>query len=140
LATTDDDDLAKGCLDRLVGRGYDADIEAYLKRRLPHLEDRDRKELLAYETKLGWTRLHAAVDLGLPEFVEVALKEKVPVDARGRDGRTALHTAAANGNAAIVELMLDAKANPNIKDAKGRTPLDLAKQKERLAVIKLLEK
>src|SRR5262249_38804181 len=35
LAKTDYDYLAKGCLNRLVGRGYDADIEAYLKRRLP---------------------------------------------------------------------------------------------------------
>jgi ankyrin repeat protein len=128
LAKTDYDYMAKGCLDRLVGRGYDAEIEAYLKRRLPHLEGRDRKELLAYEAKLGWTRLHAAVNLGVLEFVESTLRNNVPVNARARDGRTALHVAAADGRAAVVEVLLKAKADPNVKDEKGRLAVELAAQ------------
>jgi hypothetical protein len=137
LTKTNDDYMAKGCLDRLVGRGYDADIEAYLKRRLPQVKDRYRKELLAYESKLGWTRLHAAVDLGVNEYVESALAEKVPVNARGRDGRTALHIAASMGKTDLVSVLLAHKADRNLRDEKGQTPLDLASG---TAVIKLLEK
>jgi ankyrin repeat protein len=138
LAKTDDDYMAKGCLDRLVGRGYDPEIGAYLKRCLPRLQGRDRKQLLAYETKLGWTRLHAAVDLDVLEFVQRALEEKVPVDARGRDGRTALHIAAADGKAAGVELLLNAKANPNIKDEKGRLAIQLAAHEDHTTIVHLL--
>jgi ankyrin repeat protein len=138
LAKTDDGYMAKGCQDRLVGRGYDADIEAYLKRRLPQVKEPKRKEILAYEAKLGWTRLHAAIDLGVLELVENALKEKVPVDARGRDGRTALHIAAGDGKAAAVEVLLKAKANPNIKDNKGRLAVVLAAQEDHAAIVRLL--
>jgi ankyrin repeat protein len=138
LAKTDDDYLAKGCLDRLVGRGYDAEIEAYLKRRLPRLKERDREELLAFEPKLGWTRLHAAVDLNVLELIENALKEKVPVDAQGRDGRTALHVAGGEGKAAAVEVLLRAKANPNLKDKKGRLAIQLAAHEDHAAIVRLL--
>jgi ankyrin repeat protein len=138
LAKTDDDYMAKGCLDRLVGRGYDADIEAYLKRRLPLLKGGEQEQLRAYEAKLGWTRLHAAVDLDVSELIETALEEKVPVDARGRDGRTALHIAAADGKAAAVERLLEAKANPNIKDKKGLLAVQLAAQEGDATIVRLL--
>jgi ankyrin repeat protein len=138
LAKTDDDDMAKGCLDRLVGRGYDAEIEAYLKRRLPLLKDRDRKELLSYEGKLGWTRLHAAANLGLMQFVEDALRDKVPINARARDGRTSLHIAAADGKTGIVELLLKAKANPNIKDENGRIAVQLAAYEDHSDIVRRL--
>jgi len=138
LAKTDDDYTAKGCLDRLVGRGYDSEIEAYLKRRLPRLKERHHKELLAYEGKLGWTRLHVAADLGLIEFVEDALKGNIPADAQGRDGRTSLHIAAADGKAEIVELLLKAKANPNIKDKKGGLAVQLAAYEDHSEVVRRL--
>ena len=102
LAKTDDDDLAEACFMRLVGRGYDADIVRYLKRRLPLVPERDRESLLKFQMKLGWTRLHAAVDLGIVEIAQREITNKVVVDAQGRDGRTALHVAAEMGNGAIV--------------------------------------
>lgn len=126
LAETDDDYMAEGCLNRLVGRGYDVDIEAYLKRRLPKVEKRDRKDLEAYQSKLGWSRLHAAVELNVPELIEAALKDKLDVNARGKDGRTALHMAAAAGKMEAVELILMAKAEPNVKDGQGRLAVQLA--------------
>src|SRR5262249_34994963 len=98
----------------------------------------NRKTLRAYEAKLGWTRLHAAVDLGVPELVEGALKEKVPVDAKGRDGRTALHLAAADGKAAIVEALLNSKADPNLKDGEGRSAVGLAAREDHAAIVRLL--
>ena len=45
------------------------------------------------------------------EFVEQALKDMAPVDARGRDGRTALHVAAGAGKGAAIQILLDAGAS-----------------------------
>lgn len=42
----DDDYLANACMKRLVGRGYDADIERYCSRRLPLLQEKRDKEYL----------------------------------------------------------------------------------------------
>ena len=135
---TNDDYMAEACMRRLVGRGYDADIEAYLKRKLPAAKDDDRDELLKIQAKLGWTRLHQAVDLGVVELVERELKAKVPVDARARDGRTALHLAAADGKAAIVEVLLTAKADVGSKDGNGRLAVQLAAQQDYPAIVRKL--
>ena len=45
--------MAEGCLNRLVGRGYDADIEAYLNRRLPQVTGEDREDLKKYAEAKG---------------------------------------------------------------------------------------
>jgi ankyrin repeat protein len=138
LAKIDDDRAAKSCLDRLVGRGYDADIEAYLKRRFPSPSDYDPCELQRYQAKLGWTRLHAAVELDIVELLERALRDKPAIDAQGRDGATALHLAAASGNQENVKLLLAAKANPNIKDVQGRLPAAIAGFRDHAPVVRLL--
>ncbi len=126
LAKTDDDYMAEGCINRLVGRGYDTDIEAYLKRRLPKMEPDDREEFKEFEAKRGWTRLHAAVELNVSDLIEAALKDKLDVNARGKDGRTALHLAAAEGKAEGIDLLLKAKADPNVKNAQGKIAVQLA--------------
>jgi ankyrin repeat protein len=138
LAKTDDDYMAEGCLSRLVGRGYDADIEAYLKRRLSRVKERDRGDLKRFEAKLGWTRLHAAVELNVPEVIEAALLDKLDVNARGRDGRTALHLAAADGKVEAVKLLLKAKANVNVKDGQGRLAIQLAARADHPEVVRRL--
>jgi ankyrin repeat protein len=138
LAKTDDDYLAKGCLDRLVGRGYDIEIEAYLKRRLPVLKEADRGDLRAYEPKLGWTRLHAAVDLGVPEWIDQAIRDKTPVNARAKDGRTALHVAALLGKVGAARMLLEAKADPNIQDGKGALAVQLAADADHAEIVRLL--
>ena len=136
LVKTNDDFLAKGCLDRLVGRGYDDEIDAYLKRRLPKQKDQYHKDkLLKYKAKLGWTRLHASVDLDVREIVETVLKQKVPVDTQARDGRTALHIAADNGKTEIIEILLAANANPNIKDRENQLPVQLAAHNDYTSVV-----
>jgi ankyrin repeat protein len=138
LAKTDDDYVAAGCIDRLVGRGFDKEIEAYLKRRLPLLDKDDRDYLLAYEAKLGWTRLHAAVALGIPECVEQAIRDKTPMDSRARDGRTALSVASKLGKVAITRMLLDAKADPNIKDGKGCLALQAAVDEDHVEIARML--
>lgn len=138
LAKTDDYSMARGCLNRLVGRGYDADLEAFLKRSVPKMDMQDREEAKKYETKIGWTRLHAAVDLGVPELIEAALKDKLDVNSRGKDGRTALHMAAADGKTEAVEMLLKAKADPNVKNARGKLAVQLAAFADHAEVVRRL--
>jgi hypothetical protein len=139
LSKTDDDFMAQGCLDRLIGRGYDADIEAYIQRRLPDLKKGDDHwNIQPYQSRLGWNRLHASVHFGVVEYVEATLQQKPDVNARGRDGRTPLHLASAEGKQAIVKILLQAQANPNIKDGEGKLPVQLAAFEDYPAVVRLL--
>lgn len=82
-------------VDRLAGRGCDAEIEAFVQRTLTTVPAGDRRYVEEFRSKLGFTRLHVAVELRSPYLIEAALKMKSDVSARGKDGRTALHTAAA---------------------------------------------
>ncbi len=139
LVKTDFGYMASGCMNRLAGRGYDTEMEGYLRRRLAEAkDDRERKFFSEYQSKLGWTRLHAAVDLGVTRIVEAAINEKSPVDKQARDGRTALHLAAAAGQTTSVELLLKAKANPNIKDDAKQLPIQLAAREDHIAIVRLL--
>ncbi len=57
-----DDYLALACMRRLVGRGYDAAIEKYCRRRIPQLNGEDRIELEKMLDRLGWNLVHVAVE------------------------------------------------------------------------------
>lgn len=138
LLATDDHSLAKGCLDRLVGRGFDGDIKAYLKRQLPRATEHERGVLKGYEGKLGWTRLHAAIDLRVPERVETALRDRPDVNGRAEDGRAALHLAAAAGDAVATDLLLNAKADPNVKNGRGELAVELASRADHGDVVRRL--
>ncbi|HMB56258.1 MAG TPA: ankyrin repeat domain-containing protein [Arenimonas sp.] len=58
-----------------------------------------------------------------PAGVQLLLRHKARVDARGLEQRTALMQACACGNADIVGVLLDAGADRNAHDAQGLTPL-----------------
>lgn len=138
LAKTDSVYMGFICMNRLAGRGYDADIEAHLKRQLPVIEERYRDSFKEYEAKFGWTWLHKVVQLDIPDLIELAIKDTTDVNAKAKDGRTALHVAAAEGNFGAVQQLLASNADRKAKDEKGRTPLDLAKERKHTAVVKLL--
>lgn len=67
--------------------------------------------------------------------VQLLLKLKAKVDARGRDGRRALHEAALAGHEAIVDALLAAGADPIAADDHGRTPLHEAARGGHLALL-----
>lgn len=58
-----------------------------------------------------------------PAGVQLLLRHKARVDARGTGQRTALMQACAAGNAEVAGLLLDAGADRNAHDAEGMTPL-----------------
>ena len=85
---------------RLVGRGFDAEIEAYYHRQM---ED-------GTLSRAGWTPLHVAASRGQLERLTELLHER-QVNASAKDGRTPLHVAAAEGKPQVVKLLLDAGAD-----------------------------
>ncbi|HEX5693305.1 MAG TPA: ankyrin repeat domain-containing protein, partial [Arenimonas sp.] len=58
-----------------------------------------------------------------PAGVQLLLRHKARVDARGHGQRSALHLACAAGNADVVGCLLDAGADRNARDSEGATPL-----------------
>ncbi|MFT3808120.1 ankyrin repeat domain-containing protein [Arenimonas sp.] len=58
-----------------------------------------------------------------PVGVQLLLRHKARVDARGQGQRTALMQACAVGNADVVSALLEAGADRNAQDAERRTPL-----------------
>lgn len=126
MSKTEDLQVSFALVDRLAGRGFDADIEAFIARMLKKVPAEDRRYIEGFRSKVGFTRLHIAVDLQSSYLIEAALKMKLAVNARSKDGRTALHIAAAQYDEDTVKLLLKAKANPNLKDNDGRTPMEHA--------------
>jgi len=126
MAETKDLQVSFALVDRLAGRGCDAEIEAFIQRMLMTVAAEDRRYIEAFRSKLGFTRLHVAVELRSPYLIEAALKAKLDVNARSKDGRTALHIAAARDDGGTVDLLLKAGANANLKDNDGRTPMEQA--------------
>lgn len=121
--------LARACIKRLVGRGHDAEIEAYCRNRLPDLLD-----------KIGWTPLHVAVDRNDIDQARGLLQEGAKPSAPARNGQGPLHLAAEAGNLEMVRLLIEAGADLNPKDRNGLTPVQLAVQNEFLDVVRFLTK
>jgi ankyrin repeat protein len=129
--------LAWSCMERLVGRGYDADIERYCRRRIAANAD-DAVKLRPLLDKLGWTPLHVAADRRDRDGLRELLADKVDVNARARDGRTPLHVAAAGGDAVIVAMLVKAGALLDAKNSAGQTPVQMASFEDRVEVVRFL--
>jgi ankyrin repeat protein len=75
-----------------------------------------------------------------PAGVQLLLRHKARVDARGAGQRTALMHACAAGNVDIAGVLLDAGADRNAHDAEGMTPLlDAARGGHAAAVLRLAQ-
>jgi ankyrin repeat protein len=70
-----------------------------------------------------------------PVGVQLLLRHKARVDARGFEQRTALMQACASGNVDVVGALLDAGADRNAHDAHGITPLLDAARNAQLEVV-----
>jgi ankyrin repeat protein len=124
LATIrDDDQLALVCMDYLAGRGLDADIEAYCRRRQEKL---DQEDVAKVRQKMRWTPLHAAVARRNGPLVQRLLAAGSRPDARARNGDTSLHLAARAGDELILRQLVAGKPNLNLKGAAGLTPVQEA--------------
>jgi ankyrin repeat protein len=138
LAKTTDGTTALACAQRLVGRGHDAEIEAYA-RKIETLRDKSyREDFKALVAKSAWTPLHAAVWRGHEERVAELIREGAKVNAAAKDGRTPLHVAAAAGNAGAVTPLVASGADLGAKDAAGRTPVEIASAAGDAATVRAL--
>jgi hypothetical protein len=128
----DDDGLALSCMERLVGRGFDDEIENYAKGRP------GSNELRAMTARAGWTRLHVAVSRGNADDLAELLRRGETPGAAAKDGMTALHLAAAAGDDGLAKLLLDAKAPPDAKNKLDESPALLASRHNHHSTVRLL--
>ncbi|GAU98765.1 hypothetical protein RvY_09868 [Ramazzottius varieornatus] len=93
---------------------------------------------LGRQSKIGWTAVHAATDMGLHETVKLLLKNNARIDVFDDQGKAALHIAAENGFVEILDLLLRSKAFVNSKTRSGFSALHLATMKGHTEMIHLL--
>jgi ankyrin repeat protein len=138
LGNSDIDDIqALACIAYLAGRGFDADIEKYYRRRHDQLEDKERESV---RDRLGWTPLHAAVAHGQGDLVRRLLAGGARADARSRNGDTPLHLAVRAGDDRLLTQLLGRKVNTDVKGRTGLTPIQEAARKDRDDAVLLLRK
>ena len=87
---------------------------------------------------LGYTPLHAAVDLGDASLVAFLLGRQAPIDFSSSDGATALHRAAMKGNFVLTSLLIERGALLNVQTKDGYTALHYAVQEGHDEVVNLL--
>ena len=127
LRCKDDDGLALACIERLVGRGYDVEIEAYCRRRMNgEPSEAARLRLEEALAKVGWTPLHVAVKRDDLKTIVRLLNGGAEAGPPARDGTTPLHLAAALGREEYARLLVEAGAPPDAKDKDGLTPVQFA--------------
>jgi ankyrin repeat protein len=136
LRTTKIDCVAATCIEHLIGRGFDDQIEPYLKARGNRKDLKDAAQ--TFRTKQGWTRLHLAVEKKYLERIRAWIGAQKDLNVSARSGVTPLHLAAAAGSQNIVALLLGAGARVNEKNKAGETPLQLAVKDDHLEVARLL--
>jgi len=135
----DEDRLGLACTKRLIGRGYDAEIETYCRRQLQQLtEEWEKRPFQEVLDRLGWTRLHVAVDQDNLDVARMLSRDKAVVNAAARDGKTPLHLAATAGRLELVQILADAGAALDHKDKAGLTPVQLAVRHDHLEVVRFL--
>jgi ankyrin repeat protein len=122
----ENEDLAFACMYRLIGRGYDDDIERFCKSE-PQRPGREQEgPRTKWLRNLGWSLVHVEADRGKKSGMKKLIADGADVNAKARDGSTPLHVAALNGHQEIVEMLIAAKADVNALDRSGKSPADCA--------------
>lgn len=138
LAKTTDESLALACMKRLIGRGFDAEMEAWYRRHEKVINEYTKNEFKEILEKAGWSSLHVAVWRGESERLMELLREGAKVNARAKDGQTPLHVAAAAGNIQAIKPLLAAGADQKATNSQGLTPVGLASFKSNIATVREL--
>jgi ankyrin repeat protein len=138
LRATKDDDLALGCMRRLVGRGFDDDIKQYCDgRKRMDFHDEDLDEMLSCH---GWSRLHVAVDRGHRERIEKWIADGKDISPQGKSGDTPLHVSVRRGELDLVMRLVEAKAKLDLRNGMGLCPVQMAVADDRIEIAQSLLK
>ncbi len=86
------------------------------------------------------TALHAAIESGDEEIVNLLLNHGANVDAANAHGETPLFIAASMGKKPLVARLLQLKADPSIRDINGQSAIDAAKEANHPEVVEMLKK
>lgn len=97
----------------------DSDIFKFLLREFP--------DIAATPDRLGWSLLHTAAEMNLPDILELLLVEfKMDVNQPGHDQNTPLYLASSRGNIHAMRTLISNGANVNQTALSGHTPLHAA--------------
>ena len=105
---------------------------------------KEKQSLINKGNEDGWTPLHLAAALNVPDIVETLLSHDAQDDsnsepaanAQNKAGSTPLHVAAAKArDPEIVRLLLEHRADPWLRNKKGQLPFDLAEKNKNLREI-----
>lgn len=125
--------IAIACVNHLVGRGFDDDVEDLLR------QSKGIEEAASmFARKRGWTRLHVAVERKHIEHVEQWLASGDDVDTTSCSGDTPLHVAAASGNTDLIAVLLKGGATLDRKNHSQQGPLQLAVKYDHLEAAQML--
>jgi cytohesin len=138
VSIKEDDDLALACMKRLVGRGYDKEIEHYCRRRLAERYVFERDALRRALDRLRYTRLHVAVERGQTDLAAALLKNGAAANAAARNGKTPMQIAVARGDVGLVRVLLDGGAARDRRGPGGLTPAQQAVRAGQDDVVRLL--
>lgn len=100
------------------------EVISYLKRKR-----KDYLSILNLLNNKGWNCLFETIDStenGLPEIVEVLIKNGIEINYKDPKGITALHLSAYKGQDDNVDLLIKHKSDINALDNLGRSPIFLA--------------
>lgn len=86
----------------------------------------------------GVTALHAAVEKGNPEIVQMLLDKGADAKARAKVGWTPIHVAAMTGDVATAKVLISRGADINTVNDEGKTPVHRAVHWKRREFIKYL--
>jgi ankyrin repeat protein len=134
------DSIALACMDRLVARGFDKEIDAECRRRLAGKKGRDKSDLEAALARIGWTALHVAVNRGDLDEVRSLSADRKLVNTPARNHRMPLHLAVEATDFDAVQILVNAGADVDAKDADGLTPAQRAIRSDQHKIVELLGK
>jgi len=90
------------------------------------------------DTRGDWSPLHAAVQTGMVNTIEMLDGREVSADPRDRQGMTPLMLACLLGEREVVQMLLDMGASMELKDNSGWKALTYAAYGGHLSIIELL--
>jgi ankyrin repeat protein len=135
------DGLALACMKRLVGRGFDRQIESECHRRIAKLRWANEKAKFDSILKLmGWNRMHVAAERGDLDGIHKIAGDLKLVNSPTPDGRTPLHLAIQAADYKMIDDLLQLGAEINATDSDGLTPAQHAVRNGNYKIVALLGK
>ena len=123
-----------GHLHRLCNQGKYKEVKEYIQTFKTSLPLR----LASQRGVFGYTPLHAAVNSGHSEVLELLLEHGGNPNCSANSGHTPLHLAVSKGHVTCIRVLLAKNADISITNEYGKTPIQIAKLNSKHDIMKIL--